>query len=211
MTMEWTCDTLKERLLSAENEHCEFKKAQHGFDKDTLADYCAALANEGGGDLVLGVVDKAPRTIVGSNAFHDLNEVKLFLLDKLKVRVNVTELQCDGKRVLIFHAPPRPKGKAIGFKGRFQMRSGESLVPMPFEMLAAITEEGTLDRSQETIAGATLQDLSSTAIQRFRDIWSKKTGNREVALMEVGRLLHDAGLINDRPEHRVVERNVFGA
>lgn len=211
VSQEWTCDTLKERLLLSENEHCEFKKAQHGFDKDNLADYCAALSNEGGGELVLGVMDKAPRTIVGSSAFHDLNEVKLFLLDKLKVRVNVTELQCDGKRVLIFHAPPRPKGKAIGFKGRFQMRSGESLVPMPFEILAAITEEGTLDRSQEFIIGATLDDLSITAIERFRDIWSRKTGNREIASLEPSRLLHDAGLLGPNNEVTIAAMVLLGS
>ncbi len=211
VNQEWTCDILEKRLLRSENEHCEFKKAQHGFDKDNLAEYCAALSNEGGGDLVLGVIDKAPRTIVGSSAFHDLNEVKLFLLDKLKVRVNVTELQCDGKRVLIFHAPPRPKGKAIGFKGRFQMRSGESLVPMPFEMLAAITEEGTLDRSQEFIVGATLDDLSTTAIERFRDIWSRKTGNRELASLEPSRLLHDAGLVGPNNEVTIAAMVLLGS
>jgi len=209
--LEWTCETLKERLAHSENEHCEFKKAQHGFDKDTLAEYCAALANEGGGDLVLGVVDKAPRSIVGSSAFHDLNEVKLFLLDRLKIRVNVTELQCEGKRVIIFHAPTRPKGKAVGYKGRFLMRSGESLVPMPFEMLAAITEESTLDRSQEYIAGATLEDLSPTAIQRFREIWSKKTGNRELALTEPSRLLHDSGLIGPSNEITIAAMVLLGS
>ena len=209
--LEWTCETLKERLAHSENEHCEFKKAQHGFDKDTLAEYCAALANEGGGDLVLGVIDKAPRSIVGSSAFQDLNEVKLFLLDRLKIRVNVTELQCEGRRVIIFHAPTRPKGKAVGYKGRFLMRSGESLVPMPFEMLAAITEESTLDRSQEFIAGASLEDLSPTAIQRFREIWSKKTGNRELALTEASRLLHDSGLIGPGNEITIAAMVLLGS
>ena len=37
----------------SENEHFEFKSAQHQFNTDKLMKYCVALANEGGGYLVL--------------------------------------------------------------------------------------------------------------------------------------------------------------
>lgn len=44
-----------------EDEHLEFKAAERSFDFDDLARYCAALANEGGGSLVLGITDGLPR------------------------------------------------------------------------------------------------------------------------------------------------------
>jgi hypothetical protein len=34
------------------------------------------MANEGGGFLVLGVADKPPRKVVGTQAFQNLNEMK---------------------------------------------------------------------------------------------------------------------------------------
>ena len=44
-----------ERLLDDdEDERLDFKEARNHFDFEKLVDYCVALANEGGGKLVLG-------------------------------------------------------------------------------------------------------------------------------------------------------------
>lgn len=50
---------------SAPSEHgrLEFKEAKTQFDNDKLKEYCVALANEGGGFLILGVADKPPRLV----------------------------------------------------------------------------------------------------------------------------------------------------
>lgn len=45
----------------AETEHLEFKEAKRQYDTKKLLRYCAALANERGGHLVLGVTNKPPR------------------------------------------------------------------------------------------------------------------------------------------------------
>ena len=67
-------DVLQELLQTrCEDERTEFKEAKTDFSFEKLARYCAALSNEGGGKLVLGVTDKNPRRIVGTQAFHDLN------------------------------------------------------------------------------------------------------------------------------------------
>ena len=42
--------------------------------------YCVALANEGGGKVILGVTDKRPRAVVGSQAFPDLERTKAGLI-----------------------------------------------------------------------------------------------------------------------------------
>ncbi|HEY9708884.1 MAG TPA: ATP-binding protein, partial [Oculatellaceae cyanobacterium] len=49
----------------AETEWLEFKEAKQQYDTTKLLRYCVALANEGGGYLVLGVTDKPPRRVVG--------------------------------------------------------------------------------------------------------------------------------------------------
>ena len=64
-----TIDQLEVLMASKEGEHLEFKEARNRFDFETLVKYCSALANEGGGNIVLGVTDKRPRSVVDSQAF----------------------------------------------------------------------------------------------------------------------------------------------
>ena len=69
-------------VAPAEHEHLEFKEAKQQYDTTKLLRYCVALANEGGGYMVLGVSDKPPRRVVGSQAFAaltDLNKIKAYM------------------------------------------------------------------------------------------------------------------------------------
>lgn len=59
-----------------EDEHLEFKEAKISFGFDKLCQYCAAIANEGGGHLCLGVSDRHPRRVVGTQAFQNPQAVK---------------------------------------------------------------------------------------------------------------------------------------
>lgn len=61
-------------LSGREDEHLEFKEAKNRFDFEEIARYCAALANEGGGKMILGVTDAVPRKVVGSNALSGAYE-----------------------------------------------------------------------------------------------------------------------------------------
>src|SRR5262245_44942812 len=72
---------LQELLAARENEHLEFKEAKAGFHFEKLVKYCAALANEGGGSIILGVSDKRPRRVVGSQAFAELERTKAGLTE----------------------------------------------------------------------------------------------------------------------------------
>lgn len=53
------------RQSPSENQRLEFKEAKAQFDNRRLYEYCVALANEGGGSLLLGVSNKPPRPVVG--------------------------------------------------------------------------------------------------------------------------------------------------
>jgi predicted HTH transcriptional regulator len=54
------------RSAPSEHQRLEFKEARNQFDSRKLYEYCVALANEGGGQLILGIADTPPRTAVGS-------------------------------------------------------------------------------------------------------------------------------------------------
>lgn len=59
------------RSNASETQNLEFKEARQQYDTTKLCRYCVAIANEGGGHLVLGIADKLPRPVVGSAAFAD--------------------------------------------------------------------------------------------------------------------------------------------
>ncbi|HEY0341400.1 MAG TPA: ATP-binding protein, partial [Steroidobacteraceae bacterium] len=117
-------------LAARENEHLEFKEARNNFHFEKLVKYCAAMANEGGGSIVLGVTDKRPRRVVGSHAFADVERTKAGLLEKLHFRVEIDVIMTAEGRVLIFEVPSRPLGTPVGVDGAYWMRAGEDLVSM---------------------------------------------------------------------------------
>jgi ATP-dependent DNA helicase RecG len=134
-----------------EDERLEFKEAKAQYDMTKLMRYCVALANEGGGRLVLGVSDKPPRRVVGTQAFQNLAEIASKIFDKLRFRVDVEEVAHPDGRVLVFHVPSRPNGTAYHFEGAYLMRSTEDLVPMSEDRLRRIFAEGKPDWLSEAV------------------------------------------------------------
>ena len=189
-------DELQELIRTRdENERIEFKEAKSDFSFDKLAKYCAALSNEGGGKLILGITDKKPRLIVGTQAFIDLNRCKLSLAQKLRQRIDVQEMDCPQGRVLVFHAPSRPRGDAVEYEGAYWMRAGESLVPMTKDMLKRIFAEIDPDFSEQICKGATIDHLDSIAIEKLRALWERNSGNEALAHLPISQLLSDAELV----------------
>ena len=68
-----TIDEFNKWLQRLEDQSLEFKKAENSFSKDKdLPDYCAAISNEGGGKLILGV--DANRRIIGTRTFQNTHK-----------------------------------------------------------------------------------------------------------------------------------------
>jgi len=130
------------RTARSETQNLEFKEAKAQFDNTKLYKYCVALANEGGGFLVLGISNKPPRSVVGSAAFNDPVAMAAKLFKAVGFRVEIEEVQHPDGRVVVFHIPSRPKGTAYHFEGSYLMRSGEELVPMSEDQLRKIFAEG---------------------------------------------------------------------
>ena len=139
--MKTELEQLQAWMNAPEDEHLEFKEAKNTFEFDDLVCYCAALANEGGGRIILGVSDRRPRRVVGSQAFSVLERTKAGLVRELHLRIDAREIQHAAGRVLVFEVPSRPLGVPIPVKGAYWMRSGEALVPMTPDMLRRIFDE----------------------------------------------------------------------
>ena len=182
----------------AEDEHLEFKAASHNYSRQDVWRYCVALANEGGGYLVLGVSDKRPRKITGTQAFQDeIEALKQQVLQKTQLRIEVLEIFAQDKRVLLFTIPSRPRGLPVSLDGSYLVRSGESLVGMLPDQLAKILTETKPDFSAEICTGATLSDLDTDSIQDFRERWSKKCGKDSILSLSTEQMLSDAELLTD--------------
>ena len=135
--------------VRSEDEHLEFKAAENRYDFEELVEYCVALANEGGGRMILGVTDKAPRRVIGTRAFEVPERTVAGIHDRLQLKVTFDEVMHPDGRVLVFHVPSRPAGQPIHYKGRYLMRAGEELVPMTPDQLRSILAEGAPDWTLE--------------------------------------------------------------
>jgi predicted HTH transcriptional regulator len=153
------------RSVNSENQRLEFKEAKSQFDTRKLYEYCVALANEGGGHLLLGVSNKPPRPVVGTDAFNDPVAMAEKLFQAIKFRVDIEAVAHPNGRVLVFHIPPRPRGTAYHFDGKYLMRTGEALVAMSEDQLRRIFAEGGPDWLEEY----TKQDLDAQEIVELFD------------------------------------------
>lgn len=138
------------RTTPSEHQRLEFKEAKTQFDNRKIYKYCVALANEGGGQLILGVADQPPHPVVGTNAFNDPLEMAGKLFQVLGFRVDIEEVGHPDGRVLVFHIPSRPRGTAYHLDGAYLMRAGEELVPMSEDQLRRIFAEGEPDWLEES-------------------------------------------------------------
>jgi len=193
-------DEFNKWLKGHEDLRLEFKTAKNSFSKDKdLPDYCAALSNEGGGKLILGVDDS--RNVVNTLAFKGTyNTLSHGLLQKLKIRVDVEELMHPKGRVLIFHIPGHPAGQPIRSTGSYKhpMRAGESLVEMDNMTLRRILNETEPDFSGEVVVGLGLNDLDEEAVENFKSRWAQKARRNDYLTFSDEKLLRNIGLLTDK-------------
>ena len=185
-------------LESPEGRRVEFKEAAQGYDFEKLVRYCVALANEGGGTIVLGVTDRRPRQVVGTRAFDEPGRTEAGIFEQLRHRIAIEEHHHEGKRVLIVHVPSRLPGAAWQHKGSFWMRTGDALVGMSDEQLRRIHDETGPDFSAEVCPAAHLDDLDPTAIDVLRRLWQRAAPDQDITNRPAERLLTDAELLVGR-------------
>ncbi len=188
------------RASASETQNLEFKEAATQYDTRKLCRYCVAIANEGGGHLVLGIADKPPRPVVGSQAFPDTQDIAEKLFHWLGFRVDVEAVAHPDGRVLVFSIPGRPRGTAYHHEGAYLMRSGEELVPMSEDQLRKIFAEG----QPGWLENAALKDVSAQDVVQWLDTQ---------AFFDLLRLPYptdQAGVLARLLDERLIERSAAG-
>jgi len=154
------------RTAPHESEGLEFKESKKGLHSAVLFKYCIAIANTGGGRLLLGIADKPPRPVVGTCACNNPRGMAEKIYHTIGFRVDVEEVMHPDGRVVVFHVPSRPRGTAYHHEGSYWMRLGGSLTPMSEDQLRAIFDEGKPDWLEqpalEKVMGAEVVELLDT-------------------------------------------------
>ena len=183
-----------------ETQNLEFKEAKNQYDFKKLCRYCVALANEGGGHLLLGVSDKPPRKIVGTKSFENTLKVTEQLFERLGFRVDIEELNHNEGRILIFIIPSRPSGTAFHYDGSYLMRSGEELVAMSEDKLRQIFMEGKPNWLERNA----LMNVSAQEVVQLLDTQTF------FDLLKLPYPTNQIGVINRLIEEKLIQQNPNG-
>ena len=201
---------LQQWLLEPEGQRLEFKEAKQRYDFEKLLKYCVALANEGGGTMVLGITDKRPRRIVGTQAFEDPGRTEAGLHQRLGHRIPVEELLLPEGRVVIVHVPPRLPGTAWEIDGRYFKRAGDDLAALSGQELRDMFAETGPDFSAQPCPGATLADLEPESIALFRERWARKSSDPRRRELNDLQTLRDAELLVEGDQVSYAALILFG-
>ena len=190
-------ETIDDLLNAKEGENYQFKEWKTKDDLKEAVRICCALANCGGGKLVLGITDKRPRNVVGSAAFPQPERTRADLMSKLRVRIDFNIYQHENGRVLVFDVASRPIGLPVQTDGGSWWYQGDSLILMPEDIRREIYAESGHDFSGDICPGATIKDLDTNSIETFRTMWIENSGNQRIANLSVEQLLSDCGALTD--------------
>jgi ATP-dependent DNA helicase RecG len=187
------------KKLRETEDRVEFKRAKTQFAYDSgrksVLGYVSALANEGGGYLILGVMDDAPHEICGSTAFEGKEgKLEQDVYRDLKIRIRTQTLYEGENRVLVIEIPSRPVGKLVYFDDVPLMRVGESLTKMSDEEIFRILSENEPDFSATICKGLTFEDLDAEAIKLMKAGYAKKQKNPAFEALPDLQVLGDLGL-----------------
>jgi len=188
------------RSSASETQNLEFKEARQQYDTTKLRRYCIAMANEGGGHLLLGIADQPPRAVVGSQAFTDTQAIAEKLFQWLGFRVDVEAVLHPDGRVVVFMIPGRPKGAAYHHDGAYLMRAGGALVPMSEDHLRRIFAEGQPD----WLELPALQDVAAQDVVQLLDTQAF------FELLDLPYPTEQTGVLARLEDERLIERGASG-
>ncbi|MCB0523662.1 MAG: putative DNA binding domain-containing protein [Saprospiraceae bacterium] len=198
------------KQLKESEDKVEFKAATHNFSyagsehrdqeerRRCFLGYVVAFANEGGGRLILGMANKTPHDVVGSDfAQGKIGALEDETYSRLGIRVSMEELHENGLRVLVAHIPSRPVGKMMKFEGVPLMRVGESLRNMSDEEMLAILSEQEPDFSAKVCEGINIADLDEAAIIKMKESYARKQKNPGFLQLSTEQVLTDLKLLEN--------------
>ena len=204
--MIYTDIQLKEKISqmmeSFESEVIEFKEARTNYSFNDIGKYFSALSNEANlrglqeAWLVFGISDD--KRYVGTEFRKQGNLQSLEIVNGTNERLTfleIYELIIEKCRVIAFQIPPAIRGIPTTWQGAAYAREHESICPLPMNKVDLIRSQIGMDWSKEIVEEATIEDLDERAIEKARELFSKRQSDRKKA-KEVLESLSDIEVLN---------------
>lgn len=206
--MIYTDMQLKEKILQLieifENEVVEFKEARTNYSFNDVGKYFSALSNEANlrgsheAWLIFGITDE--KEICGSDYRKQggLQSLKKEIVGGTNERLTfmeIYEITIRKCRIVVFQIPPAIRGIPTTWQGAAYAREHESVSPLPMNKLDLIRSQIGIDWSKEVVEEATIDDLDTKAVNRARELFSKKQSDRKKA-QEILKKLSDIEVLN---------------
>ena len=206
--MIYTDIQLKEKISqmmeSFESEVIEFKEARTNYSFNDIGKYFSALSNEANlrglqeAWLVFGISDDKRYVGTEFRKQGNLQSLKKEIVNGTNERLTfleIYELIIEKWRVIVFQIPPAIRGIPTTWQGAAYAREHESICPLPMNKVDLIRSQIGMDWSKEIVEDATIEDLDERAIEKARELFSKRQSDRKKA-KEVLESLSDIEVLN---------------
>ena len=206
--MIYTDIQLKEKISqmmeSFESEVIEFKEARTNYSFNDIGKYFSALSNEANlrglqeAWLVFGISDDKRYVGTEFRKQGNLQSLKKEIVNGTNERLTfleIYELIIEKCRVIVFQIPPAIRGIPTTWQGAAYAREHESICPLPMNKVDLIRSQIGMDWSKEIVEDATIEDLDERAIEKARELFSKRQSDRKKA-KEVLESLSDIEVLN---------------
>ena len=146
----------------------EFKEAKNNVNREEMSRSCCALANTGGGYVVLGVSDAFPHQVTGTRAGANLSKTVERISSKLSpaVPIQATEVKHREGAVVVFIVGKRPKGSPVEYQRQALIRIGQQIQPMSVSEIAEVLAE----TKPHWLEGPCCSNLSPQEVRQLLEI-----------------------------------------
>ena len=206
--MIYTDVQLKEKITwlinEFESEVVEFKEAKTNYSFNEIGKYFSALSNEANirgfqeAWLVFGISNDKKFTGTEFRKQGGLQNLKKELVNGTNERLTfleIYEVYMHKCRIIAFQIPPAIRGIPTTWQGAAYAREHESVCPLPMNKVDLIRSQIGMDWSKEIVKEASLDDLDPTAVQKARELFSKRQSDRRKA-QEILSQLSDIEVLN---------------
>ena len=206
--MIYTDVQLKEKITCLinefESEVVEFKEAKTNYSFNEIGKYFSALSNEANirgfqeAWLVFGISNDKKFTGTEFRKQGGLQNLKKELVNGTNERLTfleIYEVYMHKCRIIAFQIPPAIRGIPTTWQGAAYAREHESVCPLPMNKVDLIRSQIGMDWSKEIVKEASLDDLDPMAVQKARELFSKRQSDRRKA-QEILSQLSDIEVLN---------------
>ena len=188
---------LLDLVAGREGEAVEFKPKL--LKRHEIAEYAVGIANSGGGYLIMGVSNRAPRRILPVKIPSDdeLAKVRESVADSTGIRIDLEAVRTKGGPIIAARIPPRPRGTVLHTRdGKYLIRLDDKLRGMTLAEIDAARHEMVAEFTSRPLPGAYADLVSTTGLEELRRLMTEAGASPDLAKLPDADLLRSLGVLS---------------